>query len=134
MAADVMVDSNVYIGLLKARRDPTGMLGAWAGDRNLATCGMIRMEVLRGLKVPKVYQSVANFMDVLINVRSGDTFWDEAAALAWQLDRKGKIIPSQDIIIATSTMRLGAAILTSDTHFHAIEGLEVIAPPAEWFS
>jgi len=134
MAADVMVDSNVYIDLLKVRKDPTRILGSWAGERNLAICGMIRMEVLRGVKVPKVYQSIANFMDVMINVRTNDSFWDEAAALAWQLDRKGQVIPSQDIIIATCASRLGAAILTSDAHFRVIDGLEVIAPPAEWFS
>lgn len=129
-----MVDSNVYIKLLRARRDPAGVLGNWAGDRDLAVCGMIRMEVLRGIKIPRVYQRLANFMDVMINVRTSDTFWDDAAALAWQLDRKGNVIPSQDIIIATCASRLGAAILTSDAHFCVIEGLEVIAPPDEWFS
>ncbi len=134
MAVDVIVDSNVYIGLLKVRRDPSRILGGWAGERNLAVCGMIRMEVLRGLKVPRLYQSMANFMDVMINVRTDSSFWDEAASLAWKLDRKGQVIPSQDIIIATCAMRLGAAILTSDAHFHVIDGLKVIAPPAEWFS
>ena len=129
-----MVDSNVYINLLKVRRDPTRIMGNWAGDRNLATCGMIRMEVLRGLKAPRIYQSVANFMDVLINVRTNDSFWDEASELAWQLDRKGQVIPAQDIIIAACAMRLGAAILTSDAHFRVISGLEVIDPPEEWFS
>lgn len=129
-----MVDSNVYINLLKARNDPTRILGGWAGDRNLAVCGMIRMEVLRGVKMPRIYQSMANFMDVMINVRTNDSFWDEAAALAWKLDRKGQVIPSQDIIIATYAMRLGAAILTFDAHFRMIDGLEVIAPPTEWFS
>lgn len=134
MDVDVMVDSNVYIDLLKTRQDPTGVLGDWAGDRNLAICGMIRMEVLRGLKMPKVYQRISSFMDVLINVRTADTFWDDAAALAWQLDRKGNVIPSQDIIIATCAIRLGAAILTSDSHFRVIDGLKVIAPPADWFA
>lgn len=129
-----MVDSNVYIDLLKVRTDPSRILGHWAGERNLAVCGMVRMEVLRGLKAPRVYQSIANFMDVMINVRTGDSFWDEAAALAWQLDRRGQVIPSQDIIIATCAIRLGAAILTSDAHFRVIDGLEVITPPAEWFS
>lgn len=129
-----MVDSNVYISLLKSRSDPSRVLGGWAGDRNLAVCGMIRMEVLRGIKVPRVYQGIANFMDVMINVRTNDTFWDEASALAWQLDRKGQVIPSQDIVIATCAMRLGAAILTSDAHFRVIGGLEVITPPAEWFA
>ena len=95
---------------------------------------MIRMEVLRGVKTPRSYQNLANFMDGMINVRTNDSFWDEAAALAWQLDRKGKVIPSQDIIIATCAIRLGAAILSSDAHFLVIDGLEVITPPTEWFS
>lgn len=134
MAADIIVDSNVYIDLLRASRDPIEIVGEWSGTRNLAICGMIRMEVLRGVKTPRSYQKIANFMDVMIHVQTNDSFWDEAAALAWQLDRKGKVIPSQDIIIATCAMRLGAAILTSDAHFLVIDGLEVITPPTEWFS
>jgi len=94
---------------------------------------MIRMESLRGVKAPRCYQHLANFMNVMINVRTNDAFWDDALAMAWQFDRKGKVIPSQDIIIAACAMRLGTAILTSDTHFRTIEGLEVIAPPNEWF-
>lgn len=129
-----MVDSNVYIDLLRASRDPIKVIGEWSGSRNLATCGMVRMEVLRGVKAPRSYQKLSTFMDVMINVRSGDSFWDEATALAWQLDRKGQVIPTQDIIIAACTMRIGAAILTSDEHFQVISGLEVIAPPKEWFS
>lgn len=129
-----MVDSNVYIDLLRASRDPIKVIGGWSGSRNLATCGMIRMEVLRGIKATRSYQSLSIFMDVMINVRTSDSFWDEATALAWALDRKGQVIPAQDIIIAACAMRLGAAILTSDAHFHVISGLEVIAPPEEWFS
>jgi len=30
-------------------------------------------------------------------------------------------------------MRIGAVVLTLDAHFSQIDGLRVIAPPAEWF-
>ncbi len=133
MASEILVDSNVYINLLKIRRDPSEVIGAWAGRADLATCGMVRLEVLRGLKHPRAFKRVAEFMDVMVNVPTPVTFWPEATELAWRLNRQGKIIPATDIIIATSALRIRAAILTSDKHFRHVEGLEVIAPPAEWF-
>lgn len=134
MAIEILVDSNVYIDLLNSRQDPCKILGAWAGNAELVTCGMVRLEVLRGLKHPSAYQKIANFIDVMINVRSDAAFWPEATELAWRLDRKGKVVPGSDIIIAASALRNHAAILTSDGHFKHIDGLEVISPPAAWFS
>lgn len=59
---------------------------------------------------------------------------EDAAALAWKLDRKGLVIPGSDAVIAASAIAIGAAVLTSDAHFKHIEGLRVIAPPNKWFS
>jgi len=36
-------------------------------------------------------------------------------------------------VIAACALYNQAAILTSDAHFKHIDGLEVIAPPREWF-
>ncbi len=97
-------------------------------------CGMVRIEVLRGLKNPKAYQRVSDFMDVMVNVPTASSFWSEASQLAWKLDRKGRVIPGTDIIIAASALRIQAAVLTSDHHFNLVDGLEVIPPPSDWFS
>jgi predicted nucleic acid-binding protein len=132
MASDILVDSNVFINLLKRGRDPACLLLEWIGNRNLATCGMVRLEVLRGITLPKSYRNTSAFFDVMVNIPSNNRLWDEAAELAWKLDRKGFVIPGTDVVIAASAMRIGAAILTSDRHFQKIPGLEVIAPPAEW--
>ncbi len=134
MAAEILVDSNVYIDLMKRRLDPIRVLGEWAGSNELVTCGMVRLEVMRGLKHIKVRQRISSFMDIMINVRTETAFWQEATDLAWKLDRRGQVIPGTDIIIAACAMRTSAAILTSDAHFRFIEGLRVISPPSEWFS
>ena len=134
MAAEILVDSNVYIDLMKRRRDPIRVIGEWAGSTQLVTCGMVRLEVIRGLKNPKARQRITSFMDIMINVRTDAAFWPDATDLAWKLDRQGKVIPGTDIIIAACALRNSAAVLTSDAHFRFIEGLRVIAPPAEWFS
>lgn len=132
--SDVMVDSNVYIGLLRARRDAVHTLYQWAGDRDLAVCGMIRLEVMRGVKSPKVLTKLAAFMDVMSNVPTHQKLWDEATDMAWNLDRQGIVLPTQDLVIAASAMKLGAAVMTTDAHFARIPGLHVITPPAEWFT
>ena len=134
MAGEILVDSNVYIDLIKRRRDPIRILGEWMGTSDLVTCGMVRLEVMRGLKHPKAFQRISSFMDIMINVRTDAAFWPDATDLAWDLDRQGKVIPGTDIIIAACALRTSAAVLTSDTHFGLIDGLRVIAPPAEWFS
>lgn len=133
MESDVLVDSNVFINLMKHQGDPAPVLYGWAGSRNLAICGMVRVEVLRGVKSPKAYRSLCAFMDVMVNVPATNRLWDEAAGLAWKLDRKGLVIPGTDVLIAASAMNIGAAVLTSDAHFSRIDGLRVIAPPTEWF-
>ena len=133
MESEVLIDSNVFIDLMKHRGDPAPWLYRWAGTRNLAICGMVRVEVLRGVKSPKAYRGLNDFMDVMVNIPTSNRLWDEAAALAWKLDRKGLVIPGTDVIIAASAITIGAAVLTSDAHFKRIEGLRVIAPPREWF-
>ncbi len=134
MESEILIDSNVFIDLMKHRGDPAPWLYHWAGVRNLAICGMVRVEVLRGVKSPKAYRSLNDFMDVMINIPSSNQLWDQAAALAWKLDRKGLVIPGTDVVIAASAISVGAAVLTSDAHFSRIDGLRVITPPKEWFA
>ena len=45
------------------------------------------------------------------------------AAIFWDLKKKGKPIPSNDIWVAASSMRHGLALLTYDEHFTHINGL-----------
>lgn len=134
MATEYLVDSNVFIDLSRLDRDPLRLLQEWYGLENLVTCGMIRVEVLRGIRDQNIFDRFSAFMDTMVNVRSDETLWIESAALAWRLDRLGKIIPGTDAIIAASALRIGATVLTSDKHFWGIAGLNVVKPPEEWFS
>lgn len=135
MGNEVLVDSNVYIDLLRAGRDVVATLFDWGDprDRSFAICGMVRLEVVRGIKSLKARQKLGGFMDVMINVPSDNRLWGDATELAWKLDRQGITLPGPDLVIAASALRLGATVMTSDAHFSRIEGLHVIAPPAEWF-
>ena len=136
MGTDVLIDSNVYIDLMRARRDAVATLFQWAdqADRSLVICGMVRLEVLRGITSLKARLKLAAFMDVMINVPADNRLWTEAVDLGWKLDRQGFTIPGADVVIAASALRLAAGLMTSDNHFRRVDGLQVIAPPSEWFA
>lgn len=136
MGSDVLIDSNVYIDLLRAKKDVVAKLYDWAEFRSgsLVICGMVRLEVLRGMKSLKAFQTISSLMDVMINVPTDNRLWSEATDLAWSLDRKAITIPGADAVIAACALRSGSVVMTSDAHFSRIEGLRVIAPPADWFS
>jgi predicted nucleic acid-binding protein len=44
----------------------------------------------------------------------------------WQLDHRGKVVPAVDALIAQSAKRVGAVILTLDSHFQMIPGIIVV--------
>jgi predicted nucleic acid-binding protein len=133
MESDILVDSNVYIDLMRAGKDPLRTLGEWAGTTDLVICGMVRLEVLRGIKPLKARTALAGFMDVMINIPSDARLWQEATDLAWRMDRQGLVIPGTDALIAASALRINAAVLTSDAHFKLVPGMRVIHPRPEWF-
>jgi predicted nucleic acid-binding protein len=131
MISSLLIDSNVFISLLRRGRDPVAVLGGWAytNHTNLITCGMVRLEVLRGIKVEKVFSMMTSFFDVMENVSTDDNTWESAALLAWELDRQGRILPAQDLLIAAIARRTDSAVLTDDKHFENIPHLTVIPSP-----
>jgi predicted nucleic acid-binding protein len=128
MEAPVLIDSNVFIGHLKAMRDPILEISRQVDLENVVCCGLVKAEVLRGIKTIKVRDRLKDFFGLTKMVGTNASLWDEAWTLAWKLDRQGKVLPLQDIVIACCAMRAGALVMTHDVHFSEIPGLKVIRP------
>lgn len=123
----VLVDSSVYIRLLRASRDPIAALAERFEATELVGCDLVRCEVLRGIVRPKVRADLATFFDLLVHVTMDRRAWKETEALAWRLDRTGNILPLTDLIIAVCALRANAALLTDDQHFRLIPHLRLIS-------
>ena len=130
LAQPLLVDTNIYIRLLRKRRDPVSALFEHYDPANLVTCGMVRLEVLRGIREDRLRERLGSFMDMMQYVPSDPALWHEATALAWRLDRQGFVIPATDALIAASALRIGASVLTTDRDFDTIKELHVLAPPS----
>ncbi|MBK9989424.1 MAG: PIN domain-containing protein [Verrucomicrobia bacterium] len=126
MANLVIPDSNVFINATRAGLDPFVEFGAHADEWEFATCGMVVLEVTRGLRIPKILLSFQERFAIMIYVPTTNQIWERTAQLAWTLDRQGVILPAQDILIAAHALQTDAAVLTHDAHFRSIPGLRVI--------
>jgi predicted nucleic acid-binding protein len=126
MEALVLIDSNIYIGCLNAGLDPVKELTRRVSLDDIACCGVVKAEVLRGIRGPKQRERFEEFFGVTQMIGTPASLWDEVWHLAWKLDRQGKILPLQDIVIACCALRAGAVVATRDKHFREIPDLRVI--------
>ncbi len=122
-ASPVLADSSYYIRALRQGQDPLQGLALAAATRDLVVCGVVRCEVGRALRVPKVRQRFQSVWDVMINVPTDNRLWLEAEQTLWELDRQGTVLPLTDALIACCARRLGAVVLTYDHHFALFPGV-----------
>lgn len=124
----VLVDSSIYIHLLRSEIDPISALAERFEATEIVSCDIVRCEVLRGIVRPKARGELRTFFDLLVHVTMDYRAWRDTEELAWRLDRQGKNLPLTDVIIAVCALRADAEVLTRDHHFQMIPTL----PLAEW--
>jgi len=129
MDLPILVDSSVYILLMRQRLDPVAVLFEHYDTVNLITCGMVRLEVMRGMRESRARQRLEEFMAVMQYVPTDELIWRDATDLAWRMDRAGLPIQATDALIAAAALRTGASVLTRDSDFRRVPGLHVLALP-----
>jgi tRNA(fMet)-specific endonuclease VapC len=122
----VLVDSSVYIHLLRNGTDPIAALSERFEATEIVGCDIVRCEVLRGIIRQRVKAELAEFFNLLIHVTMDHRAWEETEELVWRLDRAGKILPLTDLIIAVCAFRAEASIVTRDRHFEMIPHLRLV--------
>ncbi|MBE7504648.1 MAG: PIN domain-containing protein [Verrucomicrobiales bacterium] len=123
----VLADSSYYIRLSREGRNPLQELQALARRRDVATCGIVRCEVARGLRVAAVLEKFRRAWDVMLYVPADHRIWQDTETLLWQLDRAGTCLPLSDVMIACCARRIGAVVLTFDEHFQRIPGIRAVS-------
>lgn len=126
MVTGVLIDSNFYIDHLRAGRNPFRELAAVGEEWELFTCGMVMLEVLRGVRDRAQLAKFEASFSLMNFLPTTNPVWAKAQQLAWHLDRQGITIPAQDHLIAACALRAGIAVLTADGHFQHVPGLTVL--------
>ena len=126
MAGNVLVDSSYYIDRLRAGEDPFADFAEHADDTDFFVCGVVMIEVLRGMRIKKAHARLAALFETMIYVPTVNRIWDRSAELAWELDRQGRSMQVTDLVIATCAVAADAAVLTLASDFSRVPGLRVI--------
>jgi predicted nucleic acid-binding protein len=126
MSSLVLVDSSFFIRLAVAREDPFDHLDRAADLHEFAICGVVWVEVLRGRRQPALRRRYEERFATMVYLNGPARTWQRTAALAWELDRRGQVIPATALAIAATALDHGAALLTFDRHFDHIPGLTLI--------
>lgn len=123
----ILVDACIYIRWLRDRADLFAELGDHLKRGDLITCGVVRAEVLRGVISVGARERMELLFAAMQEAPMGPTIWSEVAELAWELDRRGEVLPLTDIAIAVCAREVGATVITTDPHFKKVPGLKVRA-------
>jgi predicted nucleic acid-binding protein len=126
MANVVLVDSSYFIHRFREDIDPFLELAKHADAWDLATCGMVKLEVCRGLRVAAIRHRYEDAFAEMLYASTNFSTWERAARLAYELDRDGKTIPAPDLVIAACALAINASILTFDRHFQSVPLLRVL--------
>lgn len=126
MEENVLVDSSFLISRFRKGLDPFQELAASDDEYEFYSCGVVKLEVCRGIVAPRLFKKHKENFEVMCWVPATDKIWNDALVLAWNLARKGITMQVTDMVIAISALSVDAAVLTLDSDFDNVPGLRVI--------
>jgi predicted nucleic acid-binding protein len=86
------------------------------------SCGIVTVEILRGAKNEKDFQSLHDALMALPQIPIDDVVIERASRWGFSLDRKGKFVPTTDLLIAAAAYKK-ARILHADSDFETISSV-----------
>ena len=118
----VLIDTSAWLFALKKDFHPAikERIGQLLVESEVATCGIIILELLGGTKSEKEYLRLKSRLDALFYIESDKELWDLSSQLAFDLKRKGMSLPYTDIVIAASALKERIILVHADSHFDSI--------------
>jgi len=123
----LLADSSYCIFAGHKFDDPFTHFDTYRAEYAFATCGMVMVEVLRGVANPNAMARWKRGFEGLIYLSTVRSTWDLARQISWRLERAGRRLPTPDIVIAAWAIEAGAVVLTRDKRFAEIPELTVVS-------
>ena len=103
------------------KKNPTKEKESIFQENEIATCGVIFTELLRGSKNPKESEKLKTALECFEYLSFEKQDWLEVACLFAKLKKSGLTVPFQDGIIAYLAIKNDCQIWTLDNHFKLIK-------------
>ena len=118
-----LVDTSAWIlGLKRNSSNQVKNIITEILDKDLsATTGIIILELLPGTRTKKEYTEILSDLSALHYFEVNKKIWEKASQFGFNLRRKGKTIPSTDLLIASIALHYDLILLHADNHFVQIQ-------------
>jgi predicted nucleic acid-binding protein len=119
-----LIDSSVWIEYLRPSGSPKikARVRKILESEEAVTCGIVVVEILRGARTEKDYRILRDSLLSLPGIPITREVIDRASRWGFLLDRKGKQVPTTDLIIASCAHK-NARILHADRDFEVIASI-----------
>ena len=116
-----LIDSSVWIEYFrpKGSQKVKERVKAILQREEAVSCGIVVLEILRGARNEKDFQVLRDSLVSLPQIPIDDTVIERASRWGFLLDRKGKVVSTTDLLIASSAYKK-ACLLHSDSDFQMI--------------
>ena len=116
-----LIDSSAWIEYLRPKGSQTvkETVRAILQKEEAVSCGVIVVEMLRGAKNEKDFQSLKDSLTALPQIPLDVVVIERASRWGFLLDRKGRFVPTTDLLIASAAYKK-ARLLHIDSDFDVI--------------
>lgn len=126
-----LVDTNIIIDALKARRSRLEFLQRLSSAEPLAFCSIVVAELFAGFASPaEVTKARADLLDSLVYVATPERAAELAGSLQHQYKKKGVSLALTDALIAAVAITEGYTLVTDNIKHFPMPELTVVAAPA----
>ena len=128
----LVLDTIILIDALHRKQAALGkIIELEETEMTICTTQINALELYKGAYLPtksdEYIQKVRKLLDAFVILPINEDAYEWFAALSAKLRSQGESINDFDELVAAITMTNGAAIVSNDSHFKRIPGLEVIS-------
>jgi predicted nucleic acid-binding protein len=121
----ILVDSSAWIQMIRKNGDSTIRKKVIAAmeDGSAAWCDLVRLELWRGAASKEDLEILNRFEQQLPKLEISPAVWDMGSQMAHQCRKKGKPVPSTDLIVYACAKTHQAKLLHRDRHFELLDSI-----------
>lgn len=123
----ILADTNVIIDFWDNPNDEYARIFE---DNEIATCGVIKTELLRGSNSEKQFSQIEEALNDFTYFSFSEKDWISLSKLFITLKKNGLAVPFQDAMIACLAIKHDCEVWTNDKHFKL---MQVVLPSLRLF-
>ena len=124
----ILVDTNVIIDFWNKPNDESAKIFE---NNEIATCGVIKTELLRGSNSEEQFSQMEDALNDFIYLPFSEKDWISLSKQFITLKQNGLAVPFQDAMIAYLAIKHNCELWTNDKHFKL---MQVVLPELKLFN